>query len=88
MEKAFKIHRFVCKHGAAPRKIGMYVTGAGYYLGWIIYNIDGAIFSRTDVPTVYYICGTLMTYPFYIASVIIGSKIGFNSAYNSLPKED
>ena len=67
---------------------GMYVTGAGYYLGWIIYNVDGAIFSITDVPAIYYICGTLMTYPFYIASIIIGSKIGFNSAYNSLPKED
>lgn len=52
------------------------------------FYINDAIFSRTDVPTIYYICGTLMTYPFYIVSVIIGSKIGFNSAYNSLPKED
>ena len=75
---AFAFHFLI----ACVFQFAMYVTGAGYYLGWVLYNGDQLIVHVSDVPKIFYILGTLATYPVYIAVILFGSKIGFARGRN------
>ncbi|MCH5351313.1 MAG: hypothetical protein J1F39_05055, partial [Clostridiales bacterium] len=65
-----------------------YLTGAGFYLGKIIYSPNEVTLNTTVIPDFYYIIATLITYPFYFAAIVLGSRLGFKNVQKTLHKHE